>query len=154
MTGQNVSALRIVAGVDGSPASLAALRWAVHQAELTGGSVQAVVAWQFPALVGGYGWAPVAALPDIDFSEVAEKTAAEAIAKVVDPASNVTVTPKVAEGNAARVLLDAAADADLLVIGSRGHGGFAGALLGSVSQHCTQHARCPVVLIHDPSHER
>lgn len=57
------------------------------------------------------------------------------------------VRTQVAEGNPARVLLSAAAGADLLVVGSRGHGGFTEALLGSVGQHCAHHARCPVVVI-------
>ena len=60
-----------------------------------------------------------------------------------------TITQKVVEGNAARVLLDASAGADLLVVGSRGHGGFVEALLGSVGQHCVHHATCPVVVIRD-----
>ena len=64
-----------------------------------------------------------------------------------DPASDVSMRSHVVEGNPARVLLDAVAGADLLVVGSRGHGGFAEALLGSVSQHCVQHAGCPVVVI-------
>lgn len=138
---------RIVAGVDGSPSSLAALQWAVRQAGLTGGSVQAVIAWQFPAAVGGYAWAPVAVLESTDYEEIAQKVVADAIA-AVDPAGrDVPISTRVREGNAAQVLIDAAADADLLVVGSRGHGGFAGALLGSVSQHCVHHAPCPVAVI-------
>ena len=60
---------------------------------------------------------------------------------------------RVVEGNAAQVLLDALDGADLLVVGSRGHGGFTEALLGSVSQHCVHHARCPVVVIRGKDHD-
>jgi nucleotide-binding universal stress UspA family protein len=138
---------RIVAGVDGSASSLEALRWAIRQAELTGSSVDAVIAWQPPA-ASGLGWS-VAMVDDTDYAELAAKTLAEAISMAADPASRVRVRPLVGEGNAAQVLLDAAADADLLVVGSRGHGGFASALLGSVSLHCTHYAHCPVVVIRD-----
>ncbi len=136
---------RIVAGVDGSDSSLEALRWAIRQAELTGSSVDAVIAWEPPA-ASGLGWG-VAMVDDTDYEELAAKTVAEAIGLAADPASRVRVRPMVGEGNAAQVLLDASAGADLLVVGSRGHGGFASALLGSVSQHCTHHAHCPVVVI-------
>jgi nucleotide-binding universal stress UspA family protein len=137
---------RIVAGVDGSPSSLAALRWAVRQARRTGGTVDAVIAWQFPA-TGNFGWAPVSAIDDLDFESVAKHTLEEAIGSLGDEAAGVTVRPVVVQGLAAQVLLDAAAGADLLVVGSRGHGGFADALLGSVSQHCVHHASCPVVVM-------
>ena len=138
----------IVAGVDGSPSSISALRWAIAQAGLTGASVDAVIAWHYPAAAagGGYGMAAGGAEPG-DFREIAEKVIADAVSTAADPASGVRVRPRVAEGNSARVLLDASAGADLLVVGSRGHGGFAEALLGSVSQHCVQHASCPVVVI-------
>jgi nucleotide-binding universal stress UspA family protein len=138
---------RIVAGVDGSASSLEALRWAIRQAELTGSSVDAVIAWQPPAGTG-LEWG-VAMVDDTDYAELAAKTLADAIGTVADPASPVRVRPVVGKGNAAQVLLDVSADADLLVVGSRGHGGFASALLGSVSLHCTHHARCPVVVIRD-----
>lgn len=137
---------RIVAGVDGSPSSLAALRWAVSQAQRTGGTVDAVIAWQFPA-TGSFGWAPVSAIDDLDFESVAKHTLEEAIGSLGDEAAGVMVRPVVVQGLAAQVLLDAAAGADLLVVGSRGRGGFADALLGSVSQHCVHHASCPVVVM-------
>jgi nucleotide-binding universal stress UspA family protein len=139
---------RIVAGVDGSPSSLAALRWAVRQAELTGGRVDAVIAWQNPA-ASGLGWG-ITMVDDTDYGEIAAKMLADAISEAADPAADVRVRPVVMEGHPARVLLDAASDADLLVIGSRGRGRFAGALLGSVTQHCAHHARCPVVVIREP----
>ena len=137
---------RIVAGVDGSPSSLAALHWAVRQARSTGGTVDAVIAWQFPA-TGNFGWAPVSTIDDLDFEAAAKQTLDEAIGGLGEEAAGVPLRPLVVPGLAAQVLLDAAADADLLVVGSRGHGGFAEALLGSVSQHCVHHASCPVVVI-------
>ncbi|HEX9538095.1 MAG TPA: universal stress protein [Streptosporangiaceae bacterium] len=140
-------------GVDGSDSSLSALRWAVRQAELTGGTVDAVIAWHYPAPVGGIGLAPAAMIDNSDFGEIASRTLADAISQVADPGGRARMRPLVVEGHPAQVLLDAAADADLLVVGSRGHGGFAGALLGSVSQHCTHHASCPVVVIRDRDDE-
>lgn len=144
---QDGDAHRIVVGADGSPSSRAAFRWAVQQAELTGATVHAVIAWQYPVATGGYAWAPVAVLDSTDLQEAAEKVLADEIGEVVGARSDVRVRPEAIEGSPAQVLLSAAEGADLLVVGSRGHGGFAGALLGSVSQHCVHHAKCPVVII-------
>ena len=138
---------RIVVGVDGSVPSRAALGWAVRQARLTGAVVEAVIAWHYP---GSYGY-PVALVDDADYKELAAKVVTDAIAEVAGPAGPVEIRPKVVEGNAAAALLAASAGAELLVVGSRGHGGFAEALLGSVSQHCVHHAPCPVVIIRDPN---
>jgi nucleotide-binding universal stress UspA family protein len=129
--------------VDGSASSLAALRWAVWQAELTGAAVEAVIAWHYPVLPVPVGPAPAAVIDPAEF----DKTVAEAIHAVAGSGSKVPVSAQVREGNAAQVLIDAAAGADLLVVGSRGHGGFTEALLGSVSQHCVHHAPCPVVIL-------
>lgn len=148
---RNGAAPRIVVGVDGSAPSIAALRWAVHQAELTGGTLDAVIAWQFPISAGGLGWAPTSPLDDTDYSELAAKTLSEALA-AVSPAPGVAVHEIVVEGNAGQVLLEAAKDADLLVVGNRGHGGFADVLIGSVSVRCLHHASCPVVVVHGQKH--
>jgi nucleotide-binding universal stress UspA family protein len=88
--------------------------------------VDAVIVWEYPAARGGYGMAPVPMYDDNDFPAIAEKTVTEAISNAVDPASPVRVRPQVIEGSAALALLKAAEGADLLVVGSRGHGGFAG----------------------------
>jgi len=146
MSGHNGTAPRIVAGVDGSPSSLAALRWAVRQAEFTGATVDAVIAWHYPVLAVPIGPAPAAMLDTADFEKGADETVSDAISAAVGT-SRVRVSAQVKEGNAAQVLLDAAAGADLLVVGSRGHAGFAEALLGSVSQHCVHHASCAVVIV-------
>lgn len=143
------AAPRIVAGVDGSQPSISALRWAVHQAELTGGTVDAVIAWEFPLAGSGLGWAPVSPVDDTDYSELAAKTLAEAVGEV-NPPPGAAIRQVVVQGNAAQVLLDAARDADLLVVGNRGHGGFADALIGSVSVRCLHHVTCPVVVVRTP----
>jgi nucleotide-binding universal stress UspA family protein len=143
----NGSSGRIVVGVDGSASAGEALRWALRQAGLAGATVEAVIAWHMPLMVGGYAWPPVGVLETTDFGELAGRVLTDSIAAAVGSGGRVPVTPVVKEGNPAQVLLDAAAGADLLVVGSRGHGGFAGALLGSVSQHCVHHASCPVVVI-------
>lgn len=141
-----MSMARIVVGVDGSASAKAALRWAIRQAKLTGGTVDAVIAWHYPT---AYSY-PVPISPLSSARELAQRVLDEAVYEVQQALDeHVEITPKVIEGNAARVLLDASQDADLLVIGSRGHGGFVDALLGSTSQHAVQHATCPVVVIRD-----
>jgi nucleotide-binding universal stress UspA family protein len=145
----------IVVGVDSSHGSRAALDWALTQARLTGAAVEAVAAWQQPATYDySYGAIPFASGGD-SIAATAEKVLAETVADVVGTEGKpVDVRIKVARGPAAQVLLTAAAGADLLVVGSRGHGAFAGMLLGSVSQHCTQHAPCPVIVIPDIARSR
>ena len=133
---------RIVVGVDGFESSKAALRWAIRQAELTGAVVEAVTAWHIPV---GTSWMPTADMPD--YQEDAFAVLAEAIDEIcaVDP--DVQVCPRVVEGRAGPVLVDAADGADLLVVGSMGHRGLAETLLGSVGQYCAHNAACPVVIM-------
>ena len=138
---------RIVVGVDGSQAANAALRWALRQAELTGDSVEAVNVWQFPIVGASFGWSGVAVTEGMDLRALAEKTLTHAIDEATTHGPAITIEPRVIEGYPASVLVEESADADLLVVGSRGHGTFAEALLGSVSQHCSHHARCPVVIV-------
>jgi len=133
----------IVVGVDGSDCSKDALRWAARQAELTGATVDAIITWRFPAF---YGWAPVGQ-EDLDLSRFAEQALARAVDEVFSPDHPDWLQTSVIEGHAAQILVMASADADLLVVGSRGHGGFADLLLGSVSTYCVHHARCPVTVI-------
>jgi nucleotide-binding universal stress UspA family protein len=137
---------RIVVGVDGSPSGDAALRWAVTQAELTGDTVHAIMAWH-PVVISSYGWAPMPVGDGTDLQSIAEKSLAAATSRACQAGSTVTIEQQVIEGYAPTVLIDASADADLLVVGSRGHGTFTYALLGSVSQHCAHHAKCPVVIV-------
>ena len=145
MQQQNGPAGRIVVGVDGSVSSKAALAWAVRQAKLTDAVVQAVTVWQYP---GTYGY-PAPAADDTNYEELAARVVTDAIAEVASPAGPVEIRPEVVKGNPAAALLAASAGAELMVVGSRGHGGFVEALLGSVSQHCAHHAPCPVVIIRD-----
>ena len=138
---------RIVVGVDGSASSKAALAWAIRQAKLTGpvAVVDAVIAWGFP---GTYGY-PVPVVRTLNVEEIATKVLADAIAEVSRTAGPARIRSKVVEGTAAGVLLKESAGAELLVVGSRGYGGFTEALLESVGQHCVHHATCPVVVIRD-----
>ena len=134
---------RIVVGVDGSGSSRAALRSALEQARLTGAPVDAVMAWRYSDI-----WAPAAGC-DVDFSGQAEKELAEILKQEAGEEPGMPVNPVVAEGQAAEVLLGTARDADLLVVGSRGRGGFTSMMVGSVSLHCVLHARCPVLVLRD-----
>lgn len=136
---------RIVVGVDGSATGDAALAWALAQARNTGASVQVVSAWQYPEMGELMGVNPFELQHD-DFEGAASAVVREALQRA-GAHDDVTVDPVVAMGRPAGVLLELAADAEALVVGSRGRGGFAGLLLGSVSQTCVQHAPCPVVVI-------
>jgi nucleotide-binding universal stress UspA family protein len=140
---------RIVVGVDGSPVSRAALRWAVDQARLTGATVDAVIAWQIPESMSRQEWAPLL-VDEPRLGVLAETELTEAISEVAGQEPDVTINPVVVRGWPAEVLLTAAEGADLLVVGSRGRGGFTSALLGSVSQNCVHHATCPVLIIRTP----
>jgi nucleotide-binding universal stress UspA family protein len=145
----------IVVGVDSSHGSRAALRWALAQARLTGAAIEAVAAWQQPATYEySYGAVPFPS-PGDSIATTAEKVLTETVAEVVGTSAEpVDVRIKIAHGPAAQILLEAAARAELLVVGSRGHGAFAGMLLGSVSQHCTHHAPCPVIVVPDDVNPR
>ena len=135
---------RIVVGVDGSPASQGALEWAVGQGALTGAVVEAVTAWHFPATYGGY---PIVAETDWDSNA---KTIQDVAVKEALGDEATSLVRRVARGHPVTVLLDEAVGADLLVVGSRGHGGFTGMLLGSVSEHVVAHAPCAVVVVRSP----
>ncbi|MER5960922.1 universal stress protein [Streptomyces sp. NPDC002057] len=135
---------RIVVGVDGSEPSLKALKWAAGQAALTGGSLQTVISWEYPA-----SWATLmpGAAPEFDPERLAKQILDESIDQTLTPGEAAAVTRTVVGGNAPQALLDAARGAALLVVGDRGYSGFKAAMLGSVSSHVTQHAPCPVVVV-------
>ena len=135
----------IVVGVDGSPSSRAALRWALDIARLTGAAVRAITVWRIPV-----SYAHVPDWSDMDLAGAASSTLVDTVSEVAvddDP----SVETVVLEGAAAPALLEAAEAADLLVVGSRGRGGFAGLLLGSVTTYCVHHASCPVVVVPAPA---
>ncbi len=135
-------ARRIVVGVDGFESSKAALRWAIHQAKLTGAVVEAVTAWHVPA---GTELVPATDMPD--YQDDARLVLTEAVTETCMIDTEVEVRPRVVQGRAGQVLVDVADGADLLVVGCRGHGGLAEAPLGSVGQYCVHHASCPVVIM-------
>jgi nucleotide-binding universal stress UspA family protein len=135
---------RIVVGVDSSDTSLKALRWALAEARLRGASIEMVHAFPRPELVG---MTMVVTLPsDDELREASEQVLTEAL-EAVGGAGDVPVSTHVGAGGPASVLVEIGAGADLLVIGSRGLGGFRGLLLGSVTQQVIAHAPCPVVVI-------
>jgi nucleotide-binding universal stress UspA family protein len=134
----------VVVGVDGSPGSVAALRYAIEEAKLHKAGLTAVTAWSVPALAYEADWTG-AELDAKTFEAAADSTLASALSGV--DASGIDVSRIVREGQAADVLVLEAGEDDLLVVGTRGRGGFRGLRLGSVSQQCTQHARCPVTVV-------
>jgi nucleotide-binding universal stress UspA family protein len=135
---------RIVVGVDSSRTSLKALRWALEEARMRGAELELVHAFPRPELVG---MTMVVTLPsDDELREASEQVLADALA-AVGGAEGLTVTQRVGAGGPASVLVESAKDAELLVIGSRGLGGFRGMLLGSVTQQVIAHAPCPVVVL-------
>jgi nucleotide-binding universal stress UspA family protein len=136
---------RIVIGVDGSENCNTALRWAVEEAIVHEGEITAVFAWQMP-FIGIPG-----AFDREELENLSKKFLEETIAAII-PDEPVAISKLVAEGDVSESLLVAAKRADLLVLGSRGRGGFAGLKLGSVSQECVTHAECPVVIIKQPPH--
>ena len=136
----------IVVGVDGSEHSKAALRWALEEARLRGAALRVVHAWwAYPALVPG---TPIVSADWDALREEAQEFARRFVADTIGEPEDVEISAVAPHGTAAPVLVEAAKDAELLVVGSRGHGGFAGLLLGSVSQQCAHHARCPLVVVH------
>jgi nucleotide-binding universal stress UspA family protein len=140
----------IVVGVDGSKGAQSALSWALAEARLRQTALRVVSAWEVPVLI--FGAAPAFAPPldptgDPDLALAAERTIEDALRELAAATEGVEVERVVVNGHAAPILVDASREAELLVVGSRGLGGFTGLLLGSVSQHSVHHAHCPVVVI-------
>jgi nucleotide-binding universal stress UspA family protein len=141
----------ILVGVDYSEGARAALAFAHEEARLRGGTLRAVHAWQFGVVdYGGFGGFETSVPGTGDILELRDVAAAALDATVREALRDldeVNLEQRVIEGTPGAVLVDESRDADLLVVGSRGRGGFAQLLLGSVSQQCAHHAACPVVIV-------
>ena len=133
---------RIVVGVDGSPDSKQALRWAVAQAERTDADVEAVTAWEVPLTV-----LLLPTATEQDYADRAAGVLAETLDEVLGDEPPVRVHARTMEGRAAQVLTRQAREADLLVVGTHGRGELPGMHLGSVASYCVHHAPCPVVVL-------
>ena len=144
---------RIVVGIDGSPESLAALEWAVYEAECTCGEIDAVLVYD-----SGLAWIDVGSEYQAAIVEHSAARAKQELLRTISASSSeghdrITIHPLVVDGVPARVLAEHARDADLLVVGTRGRGAFAPHLLGSVSQRCAELSTCPVVIVPSPRPE-
>jgi len=134
---------RIVVGVDGSSGSKNAMRWAGHLAGLTGARIDVVAAWEYAALFG------LTAAPELEFpAGDIESSLNETVDEVLGADRPAELRIKALEGAAADTLVTVSKGALMLVVGSRGHGGFSGLLLGSVSARVAEHADCPVLVVH------
>ncbi len=137
----------VVVGVDGSEGSRRALAWAAEEARDHQAGLTVLGSWAPPVALSGPGFAAYPGYTEADLSAVAEHELTAALQAVLGDAPDLPVERLVVEGHPAHRLVEASDGADLLVVGCRGHGGFAGMLLGSVSQHVAAHARCPVVVV-------
>ncbi|MGX1161268.1 nucleotide-binding universal stress UspA family protein [Arthrobacter sp. SLBN-100] len=136
---------RIVVGVDGSEASIEALRQAQRLAVQLGAKVSANAYWDYPQVYSGYTMMGIEG-----FEERAGQILDEAVRTAFgdETPSNVISSP--VRGHPRESLIEASRDADMVVVGRRGHGGFGGLLLGSVSSALVAHAHCPVLVVHTP----
>jgi nucleotide-binding universal stress UspA family protein len=140
----------IVVGVDGSEGARAALEFAAREAALRQARLRIVCAWEIPPAVYGGGFAPTLDQPTLDgFGDGAETVVNQAVATAKGLQPTIECEGKAVQGQPAEVLLQEARDADLIVVGNRGHGGFASLLLGSVSHQVVQHAGCPVTVVRE-----
>ena len=138
----------IIVGVDGSANSRVALQWAYDEATHHGASLTVLMTWHPPTLPQS---PPYGALTEKDYESQPKLEALGVldglVAELEKRTPEVDLRTAIEEGNPAKVLIERSKGADLMVVGSRGHGGFAGMLLGSVSQHLVAHAECPVVVV-------
>jgi nucleotide-binding universal stress UspA family protein len=147
---ENTTTATVVVGTDGSEGSLAAVRAAAHEARLRHARLVVVCAWH-PPVVGSIPAYGVGAPVRETLDELDRALRATLRTEGLGPDGDIEVDPRVVQDSAARALLEAAADADLLVVGTRGHGGFTGLVLGSVSHQVASHARCPVMVVPSPA---
>ena len=140
----------VVVGVDGSDGSMAALEAAVAEAKARNAQLRIVVAWHIPLAVYTDGLPPPEEITT-DMQDAAQEIAKQAEAAV--PAG-VDFETRLVEGQPADALIEESEGAEVLVVGSRGLGGFARLVLGSVSQHVSHHAKCPVVIVPPDKHDK
>jgi nucleotide-binding universal stress UspA family protein len=133
---------KIVVGVDGSEQSVAALRHADRLSRLLGASIEAVAAWTYPVAMS-----PHAISVEPSFEQIARDALDEALKEAYGTDRPALLTTVVQYGHPAQVLIERSTGAEMLVVGSRGRGGFVGLLLGSVSAECASHANCPVLIV-------
>jgi nucleotide-binding universal stress UspA family protein len=145
MSGTIAAPRRIVVGIDGSDQSKQALRWGADLARMLDARLDAVIAWHFPTYYG-YGWSVIPF--EIDPAAIADKVIVGVISEVLGTAAPEDMRVVVAESNPAQLLIKESDGALMVVLGSRGHGGFGGLLLGSVSMAVAEHAACPVMVMH------
>jgi nucleotide-binding universal stress UspA family protein len=136
----------IVVGVDGSPSSVAALRLAASLMPLAGDMIRAVTVWQYPLAFGLH--API----DWNYEELAGKALDQALLEAFPTGHPCAIERQVLHGLPALTLIDESRDASMVVVGSRGHGGFRDLLLGSVSRLVSERAQCPVLVCHGGVH--
>jgi nucleotide-binding universal stress UspA family protein len=136
----------IVVGVDGSPGSRTALTWAAAEAEEHGADLIVLNVWEHTLMPP----AGSVSVSERFVPDPSQRTADDLLTVIKEELGEqppVLVQPRVKQGRPAKVLIEESADADLLVVGKRGHGGFAGLVLGSVSQHVAAYAQCPVTVV-------
>ncbi|SEE34348.1 Nucleotide-binding universal stress protein, UspA family [Arthrobacter alpinus] len=133
---------RIVVGVDGSPESVLGLKWAQTLAHALDATITAVTAWHMETVFGSY------IVPDWDPDEGARQILKDAVQEAFGGNQPEGFRGVCIRGTPAKVLMEQSKSAQMLIVGSRGHGGFAGMLLGSVSSACAEHAGCPVLVVH------
>ena len=134
---------RIVVGVDGSESSKQALRWAASLARATSATIDAIMTWEVPVTIA-LAYLP----PEVDLGSDTEKWLEQTVDEVFGHERPAGLQTIVHTSSAARALIDASKNAQLVIVGSRGHGGFAGMMLGSVSAAVAEHAACPVLVVH------
>lgn len=139
---------KIIVGVDGSEASITALRVAQRLAVPLGAEVVATAFWEYPRVYDGY-----VAMGITDFENAAGEILDKAVEEAFGPALPDNVVSRLVRNHPRQGLIEVSREADMIVVGRRGHGGFGGLLLGSVSSACVAHAHCPVLVVHNPEKE-